>query len=137
MGQKNSLTARLVHLIGFAATDKQPETIAFKLWHFRLAAGQALQQLAMKCSGSRAKPVVHPQPILSSLNKPRPAQIRQMPRNLRLRPTHDLNDVADAEFVLPLQEIQDSKASWIRKRPKNQVDGAAFSFCQMHLLRRI
>jgi hypothetical protein len=63
------------------------------------------------------EPVEHPQAITPSVDEARAAQIRQMPRRLRLRNVQALVDMADADFTAQ-QEPQDAKPGRIPERLK-------------------
>ena len=76
----------------------------------------------------RGELVIGPKPFFPSSHKPRLSQICQVARCFGLRDAKHVNDVADAKFATR-QQVKDSQAGTIRKRPEHYVNaGSGLAF---------
>lgn len=70
------------------------------------------------------QPVMHPFSVASRCDDPRPAQIRQMARRLRLADPQDFHDVTDANFAIP-DKVQHAQACRVREGAEQKVEREA------------
>ena len=60
-------------------------------------------------------------PLARRLDEPRSPEIREMPRDRRLRDVEQVDDIADAELASG-EDIENAKAHRVGKPPKERVE---------------
>jgi hypothetical protein len=78
---------------------------------------ERLEHRILECG----EPVMHPQPVLASIDEPCATEIGQVPRRLRLWKTETLVDVADADLTVE-QQPQNAQTCPIGERLEERFE---------------